>query len=342
MRTALRRTAEAVLSSAVTVIVGTCSPCCSPSSPPPGGSASPARWASQSAAFYALVVLPTVLVLFGRWVFWPLVPRVGQPPLVESDHSVWRRVGDTVGPPPRGTFIVVTTLVLAAMALGVTQIQTGLPSPTSSSTSPRRSRPPSASPSRSPPGRRTPPSCSPVADGESVAATARQRSGRRSSATLSGDGLAQIDVVIEGEPAATGEGHGRWTCATPWRSTTRPGSAAARRRPSTRTDAVGAGPAGDHPADPAPGPAGAGAPAAIGRGTPDPGEHRRGDVPGQPRTLLVDLHRRARHGAARRRRPAAGVPLPGRARRGLQHLPGQPGLPRRQARTAPGPACCAR
>mgnify|MGYP007111988554 CR=1 FL=1 len=52
------------------------------------------------AAGYALVVLPAVLVLFGRWVFWPVVPRVGQTALVDQ-NSFWRKVGAERLPPPR-------------------------------------------------------------------------------------------------------------------------------------------------------------------------------------------------------------------------------------------------
>ena len=39
------------------------------------------------AAAAVLLVLPAALVLSGRWVFWPMVPRVGQRTLVESDRS---------------------------------------------------------------------------------------------------------------------------------------------------------------------------------------------------------------------------------------------------------------
>ena len=67
------------------------------------------------AAGYALVVLPATLVLFGRWVFWPLVPRVGQVSLTES-RSFWRRVGDRVAARP-GAFVVVTCLLLAGARL---------------------------------------------------------------------------------------------------------------------------------------------------------------------------------------------------------------------------------
>jgi RND superfamily putative drug exporter len=69
-------------------------------------------------------VLPAVLVLFGRWVFWPVVPRVGQAALVDQ-KSFWRRVGDVVAARPQ-RFVVGTLILLALMAGGLTQVRSGL------------------------------------------------------------------------------------------------------------------------------------------------------------------------------------------------------------------------
>ncbi|WP_438819683.1 MMPL family transporter [Micromonospora globispora] len=49
-----------------------------------------------AAAFLAMTtLLPAVLVIFGRWLFWPFVPRYS-PDAVELDvaaqHGVWRRI----------------------------------------------------------------------------------------------------------------------------------------------------------------------------------------------------------------------------------------------------------
>jgi putative drug exporter of the RND superfamily len=76
------------------------------------------------AATFALVVLPAALVLFGRWVFWPRVPHVGDAVLVDS-RGVWRRVGDAVARRPR-TFVVATVAGLAVLATGTLSITTGL------------------------------------------------------------------------------------------------------------------------------------------------------------------------------------------------------------------------
>lgn len=124
MRRALSRTAEAVLSSAVTVVVGLLTLLLSVI-PSTRGLGLACAVGIAVAAFYALVVLPTVLVVFGRWIFWPLVPRTGQATLADSGRSVWRRVGDVVARRP-AALVAGSLVVLALLAGGVTQIQSGL------------------------------------------------------------------------------------------------------------------------------------------------------------------------------------------------------------------------
>ena len=92
MRHALRRTAESIIASATTVVLGLLTLLLS-LVPATRGLGLACAVGILVAASFALVVLPTVLVLFGRWVFWPVVPRVGQPTLVDSDRSLWRRIG---------------------------------------------------------------------------------------------------------------------------------------------------------------------------------------------------------------------------------------------------------
>jgi RND superfamily putative drug exporter len=71
-----------------------------------------------------LTMLPALLVTVGRWVFWPVRPRYGS-----VDHTatgLWARVGGRIARAPRTTWIA-TTLVLAAMAVGLVQLHaTGL------------------------------------------------------------------------------------------------------------------------------------------------------------------------------------------------------------------------
>ena len=123
MRLARRRTAEAVLSSASTVVVGvlTLLLC---SFPTTRGLGVASAVGIVVAAAAVLLVLPAALVLSGRWVFWPVVPRVGQRTLVESG-TFWGRVGEVVARAP-GRLIVGSTLLLAVMAAGLSQVQTGL------------------------------------------------------------------------------------------------------------------------------------------------------------------------------------------------------------------------
>ncbi len=64
------------------------------------------------AALFALLVLPAALVICGRGLFWPFVPRVGQAG-VEAEKGVWARVGRAVARKP----IVVT--VASVIILGV-------------------------------------------------------------------------------------------------------------------------------------------------------------------------------------------------------------------------------
>jgi RND superfamily putative drug exporter len=71
-----------------------------------------------------LTLLPALLVTVGRWVFWPARPREGSPEPTAT--GFWARVGSAIARAPRATWIV-TSLVLAAMALGMVQLDaTGL------------------------------------------------------------------------------------------------------------------------------------------------------------------------------------------------------------------------
>lgn len=123
MRVALRNTAEAVFSSAGTVFVGLLTLLLS-LIPSFRGLGLACAVGVLVAAGMVLVVLPCVLVLFGRWIFWPLTPKVGQPTLVDS-RSLWRRIGDRVAARP-GTFAAATVLLLAVLSSGTFGIKTGL------------------------------------------------------------------------------------------------------------------------------------------------------------------------------------------------------------------------
>ncbi len=123
MALALRRTAEAVLSSSTTVVLGLLTLLLS-AFPTTRGLGLACAIGIVVAAAFVLLVLPAAMVLFGRWVFWPRVPRLGQTPLVES-RSLWRWVGDRVSARPV-SFLLVSAVVLAALATGLTRVETGL------------------------------------------------------------------------------------------------------------------------------------------------------------------------------------------------------------------------
>ncbi|MDT0213660.1 MMPL family transporter [Rothia sp. ARF10] len=126
MAHALARTAEAVLSSATTVVLGLLTLLLSVF-PTTRGLGLACAVGVVVAAVFVLVVLPAALVVFGRWIFWPKVPRTGEASLADS-RSLWRRVGDAVSRHP-ARFAGVTVVLLALAAAGLTQIRTGLDGP---------------------------------------------------------------------------------------------------------------------------------------------------------------------------------------------------------------------
>ena len=67
-----------------------------------------------------ITLLPALLVIFGRWVFWPLRPTVGS--AEPTERGMWARIGQRMARRPRVVWIV-TAVVLGALALGVTQLE---------------------------------------------------------------------------------------------------------------------------------------------------------------------------------------------------------------------------
>lgn len=124
MRTALARTAEPVLASASTVVIGLL---CLVFSiiPTTRGLGVACAVGIVVAAFYALVALPAVLVLFGRWIFWPRRPEPGAAELADQ-QTIWSRIGDLVNARPR-TLVVGTVALLATLAVGLGSLSLGLP-----------------------------------------------------------------------------------------------------------------------------------------------------------------------------------------------------------------------
>ncbi|MBH5337987.1 MMPL family transporter [Streptomyces pactum] len=67
-----------------------------------------------------LTLLPALLVIAGRWVFWPVVPHYGSPE--PTERGVWARAGRRIERRPR-TVWGVTAVVLAALSLGITALR---------------------------------------------------------------------------------------------------------------------------------------------------------------------------------------------------------------------------
>ncbi|SIN08272.1 MMPL family transporter [Micromonospora cremea] len=121
MRAALRRTAEPILASGGTVVLGVLTLLLSEQETNRALAVACATGV-LFAMLSALLVLPAVLVLFGRGLFWPFVPRVGGP---VREGRLWGRLGAVVERRPVPV-AVLATLLLAGLALGGLGIRTGL------------------------------------------------------------------------------------------------------------------------------------------------------------------------------------------------------------------------
>ena len=67
-----------------------------------------------------ITLLPALLVIVGRWVFWPRRPELGS--AEPTEHGLWARIGQRMAIRPRLVWIV-TAVVLGVMALGMTQLE---------------------------------------------------------------------------------------------------------------------------------------------------------------------------------------------------------------------------
>ncbi|WP_433147631.1 MMPL family transporter [Actinomadura nitritigenes] len=121
MAFALRRAAPAVIASAATVAVGLL--CLLLADLNSTAGLGPVAAAGVLTALAAMVtLLPALLVIFGRWVFWPLVPRYDakylEPEAYEAEHGIWSRVAGLVG--RRSRLLWVTTgIVLIGLTFGL-------------------------------------------------------------------------------------------------------------------------------------------------------------------------------------------------------------------------------
>ena len=75
------------------------------------------------AFLFATVMLPAALVVFGRGLFWPLVPRVGEPD--STERGLWARIGGAVRRRPAAV-AAVAALLLAALGAGLLSARVGI------------------------------------------------------------------------------------------------------------------------------------------------------------------------------------------------------------------------
>lgn len=125
MAFALHRAAPAILASAATVVVGLL--CLTFAELNSTAGMGPANAIGVAVTFVVMVtLLPALLVICGRWIFWPLVPRYGSQEPTAS--GLWARVGKSIAPRPRAVWIG-TAVVLAIACLGFFRLDTsGIPS----------------------------------------------------------------------------------------------------------------------------------------------------------------------------------------------------------------------
>lgn len=77
-----------------------------------------------SAMVTVLTLLPAMLVLFGRWIFWPRIPHFDR---VDSQlHGIWSKVGATVAHRPRQLWISTAVLLLVLAGFSTTLQAKGL------------------------------------------------------------------------------------------------------------------------------------------------------------------------------------------------------------------------
>jgi putative drug exporter of the RND superfamily len=115
MAVALRRAGPAIIASGLTVIVGMLCLMAAESNDISG--LGPVAAIGVGVGLIAMItLLPALLVVCGRWVFWPIKPRYGSPE--PTSRGVWARVGNAISRRPRGVWVV-TAVLLAAFWAGL-------------------------------------------------------------------------------------------------------------------------------------------------------------------------------------------------------------------------------
>ena len=115
MAVALRRAGPAIIASGLTVVAGMLCLLAAESNDISG--LGPVAAIGIALGLIAMItLLPAILVVFGRWVFWPARPGYGSAEPTRS--GLWSRVGHAISRRPR-TVWVVTAILLGAGATGL-------------------------------------------------------------------------------------------------------------------------------------------------------------------------------------------------------------------------------
>ncbi|MDO9458069.1 MMPL family transporter [Nocardioides sp.] len=121
MAFALHRAAPAILASAATVVVGLLGLVFADLNSTAG--LGPVLAVAVGVTVLVMVTfLPALLVICGRWLFWPVRPTYGSPEPTQT--GLWARVGRRIVPRPRVVWVG-TAVVLAVACLGLFKIDTG-------------------------------------------------------------------------------------------------------------------------------------------------------------------------------------------------------------------------
>ncbi|WP_060879452.1 MMPL family transporter [Streptomyces scabiei] len=119
MALALHRAGPAVLASGATVVLSMLVLLAAEMNSTSG--LGPVAAIGVAVALLAMMTLfPALLVIFGRWIFWPVIPHLGSADPTES--GVWARMGRRFSRRPR-TVWVATAAALALCSLGLIQLR---------------------------------------------------------------------------------------------------------------------------------------------------------------------------------------------------------------------------
>jgi RND superfamily putative drug exporter len=121
MAVALRRAGPAIIASGLTVVIGMLCLLAAQSNDISG--LGPVAAIGIGVGLIAMItLLPALLVVFGRWIFWPVRPGYGT--AEPTSRGLWSKVGQAIGRRPRAVWLV-TAILLGAGAFGLAGFKFG-------------------------------------------------------------------------------------------------------------------------------------------------------------------------------------------------------------------------